>query len=325
MKRQTLRVSILTTVAAMGLSTSTASFAQGLGVDIAAAKKAHPTWVQVPGLLIRPDCVHEVPKGAHVEVIGDKITGDVTQAGRVIAHYDACPEPGIATRNLEGSRSVTEPGTGNGWVEAVENDMPLSSSDNIDWLSGTWKVPPAPAASGGLIYLFNGIEPSTQNWILQPVLQYGYNGYFGGNYWVIASWMVGPNNYAFYSPAERVNAGDTIYGTTYITSEASGRLNWEVWAQDDTTGVYTWITAWTSGLQWKWGYSAVLESYNISSCSQFPNADPNIFSNNAAYHDYPSYVTAPGSFGGWVNSGWTGPQCGFTAFPYGSSSYLYYY
>ncbi len=190
---------------------------------------------------------------------------------------------------------------------------------------GTWIVPPAPAVGGGLIYLFNGMEPSSQNWIIQPVLQYGNNGYFGGNYWVISSWMVGPNNYAFYSPAERVYSGDTIYGTTYITSDSAGTLHWEVYAQDDKTGAYTWITVWTSGLHWTWGYSAVLEAYNISSCGQFPNFNPTTFANNAAYHGYPSYEATPGYFTGWVNPYWTGPTCGgFEAFSYGKSSYLYY-
>lgn len=328
LKRQTLQASIVGTVAVTGLFFSTLMQAQALQeavIDVAAAKKAHPTWIQIPGKLIRPDCVHELPKGASVEVVGDKITGDVTLAGRVIAHYDACPEPAISTRQRAAAPASITPGTGNGWVEAVETDTSLASGDNIDWLSGIWTVPAAPSATGGLVYLFNGIEPTSQNWILQPVLQYGYNGYFGGNYWVIASWMVGPNNYAFYSPAERVNSGDKIYGTTYITSQSNGKVNWEVFAEDDSTCVYTWITAWTSGLQWTWGYSAVLEAYNISSCSQLPNSDPNIFTNDSAYHGYPSYSALSSSFGGWVSTAWAGPKCGFTAFPYGTSSYLYYY
>jgi hypothetical protein len=314
---------------AIALCFSVAAQAQQATPDIAALKKAHPTWVQVPGQIIRPDCVHELPKGARVEVVGDKITGDVTLGGRVIAHYDACPEPGISTRPAHDAAAPSKPitpGTGNGWVEAVQNDVSsLGSSDNLDWLSGIWTVPAAPAATGGLIYLFNGMEPSSQNWIIQPVLQFGYNGYFGGNYWVIASWMVGPNNYAFYSPAERVNPGDKIYGTTYITSISGSTLHWEVFAEDETNGAYTWITAWTSGLHWTWGYSAVLEAYNISSCSQFPNSDPNVFTSNYAYHGYPSYLAVPGYFTGWENPYWAGPSCGFDPFSYGTNSYLYYY
>ena len=224
--QQTIKGSIAGTVVAIGLCFSAAVQAQDAAVDVTALKKAHPGWVQVPGQIIRPDCVHELPKGARVEVVNDKITGDVTMGGRVIAHYDACSEPGISTRpshNQTRPKAALTPGTGNGWVEAVENDVSLGGSDNLDWLSGTWIVPPAPAVSGGLIYLFNGMEPSSQNWIIQPVLQYGNNGYFGGNYWVISSWMVGPNNYAFYSPAEEYIPA--IPFTALLTSRASLRAH----------------------------------------------------------------------------------------------------
>ena len=54
----------------------------------------------LPGQLIRPDCVHEIPNGARVEISKDgKVTGDVTMNGQVIAHYDACPEAPIPTRH----------------------------------------------------------------------------------------------------------------------------------------------------------------------------------------------------------------------------------
>ncbi len=75
LKRQTLQASIVGTVAVTGLFFSTLMQAQALQeavIDVAAAKKAHPTWIQIPGKLIRPDCVHELPKGASVEVVGDR-------------------------------------------------------------------------------------------------------------------------------------------------------------------------------------------------------------------------------------------------------------
>lgn len=59
----------------------------------------HPTdtagWVQAPGMLIRPECVHHVPNGATVTE-----SGDVILNGAVIAHYDKCAEPGIPTRPM---------------------------------------------------------------------------------------------------------------------------------------------------------------------------------------------------------------------------------
>jgi len=71
----------------------------------------------------------------------------------------------------------------------------LGSGDNLDLVDGFWTVPSNPSDNGALIYLFNGIEPSNFSAILQPVLQYGSNGAFGGNYWVIASWYVGNSGF----------------------------------------------------------------------------------------------------------------------------------
>jgi hypothetical protein len=41
--------------------------------------KGHPGWVLVPGEAIRPDCVHEIPKGAQVED-----NGDITETGGLV-------------------------------------------------------------------------------------------------------------------------------------------------------------------------------------------------------------------------------------------------
>jgi len=62
---------------------------------------AHSDWVQVPGKLMRADCVHEIPNGAQV-VIGEKgePTGDVMMKGKLFAHYEACSEAPVSTRHL---------------------------------------------------------------------------------------------------------------------------------------------------------------------------------------------------------------------------------
>jgi len=147
---------------------------------------AHPDWVQVPGQIMRADCVHEIPNGAKV-VIGEngEPTGDVLLKGQVIAHHDTCSEAPISTKH---TASVNKPGHTpgppfNGWVEDSQESVSLGSSDNIDWESGEFYVPNAPSSNGGTIFLFNGIAPTAQNWILQPVLQYGVSAAGGGNYW----------------------------------------------------------------------------------------------------------------------------------------------
>jgi hypothetical protein len=308
--------SIVALAIAFGLSSAAQAQQSASGANTVSLQ-AHPGWVQVPGALIRPDCVHEVPMGAKVGA-----NGDVSLAGSVVAHYDACPEQAIITRPQGGvTPKFDTPGTGNGWVEAVQWEVPLKSGDNIDELTGKWVVPANPSENGGLIYLFNGIEPTTENLILQPVLQWGANGYFGGNYWVIASWLVGSN--AYYSPDEKVSAGDTILGTTYITSSSGGTLNWESWAQDTTSGAYSWLGAWSTGYQWNWAFSGVLEAYYITSCSEFPASGYTFFENNVVYHGYPSFLNDPASWYGAVYN-YGGPSCGFSPIPDGSVNYLFW-
>src|ERR1700733_9322953 len=71
------------------------------GTTYSQARMDHPDWVQVPGELIRPDCVHEVPNGATVEVGSDgQISGDVSLNGVLVAHYDDCSEAPIIPRPL---------------------------------------------------------------------------------------------------------------------------------------------------------------------------------------------------------------------------------
>jgi len=251
----------------------------------------HSGWVQIPGKLIRPDCVHEIPNGAKVETENGQITGDVTLKGKLIAHYDACSEEAVSTRHPAANANLGHAPAGNGWVEASQWD---DWGQNIDLLYGYWTVPSYPKQNGGLIYLFNGIEPSSQNWILQPVLQYGVGYAGGGNYWAIASWLVG-NNYAFHSPLETVYPGNTLFGFTEVTGTSGSTLDWEVEAYDETTGAYSWITASSWGLHWSWGYAAVLEAYNITSCKQFPANLRDTFWYNEVYQGPPGYnLTNPG-------------------------------
>ena len=65
-------------------------------------------------------------------------------------------------------------------------------------------MPSDPSTNGGVIFIFNGLEPTTENVIIQPVLQYGVSAAGGGNYWAIASWLVNTTN-GYHSPLETVN------------------------------------------------------------------------------------------------------------------------
>jgi len=288
---------------------------------------AHSDWVQVPGKLMRADCVHEIPNGAQV-VIGEKgePTGDVMLKGKLFAHYEACSEAPVSTRHLaKDIKPVTEiqplghvPGPPfSGWVEDSQESLSLAASDNIDWESGEWYVPSAPSVSGGLIYFFNGIAPTAQDWILQPVLQYGVSPAGGGNFWGIASWFVGTGG-AWHSPLETVNAGDTLYGFTEQTATGS-TLNYTSEAGDLTTGAYSYLNIWSSGLHWTVAYEGVLEVYGVNSCSQLPASGYAYFFDNYVYNGYPGYTyDSPAFVGSVFQSG-----CSDWTYVYNPSQYAY--
>jgi len=290
-------------------------------------KTAHPDYVQVPGKLMRADCVHEIPSGAKV-VIGanGEPTGDVLLKGKLFAHYDACSEAPISTRHVAAETkefSAEELKKGpvpsfNGWVEDSQESLSLASSDNIDWESGEWYVPSAPSVSSGqTVFLFNGIAPTAQDWILQPVLQYGVSAAGGGNYWAIASWFVGTGG-AWHSPLETVNAGDTLYGYTEQTATGS-TLDYNSEAYDLTSGAYSWISIYSTGLHWTVAYEGVLEVYSVNTCSELPASGYAYFFDNYVYNGYPAYdYDSPAFVGDVFQSG-----CGDWSYVYNPSEYAY--
>jgi hypothetical protein len=283
-------------------------------------KTEHPGWLQVPGALASPNCVHQIPTGARVSDDGQ--TGsDVTLNGQLIAHYDACPETSIPTRH-----PVQDPGTGNGWVEASQWDVSLKSLDDIDYLYGTWTVPSIPETYGALIYLFNGIEPSGGGWIIQPVLQYGDNGQFGGDYWVLASWLVHSNTDYFVSSPIGVNPGDTIFGSLWESSISGGTLGYDVDATDRSTNQSSTLSLTINGYHWVWAYAGVLEAYRVTSCSEFPSGSSGSegFVKTHVAHGYPylDFINPEAFYGAQYSYG--GPSCNFKVDASGSSSTLYF-
>jgi hypothetical protein len=294
------------------------------------ARMQHPDWVEAPGGLIRPDCVHEIPKGAAVELQDDG-SGDVRLEGEIIAHYDPCPEASIAPPSLgnnsdELTKNPDSSSGLNGWLLFANATFNLKAGDNVDYLVGQWTVPPLPAQTGGLVYLFNGIQP-WQNYkiIMQPVLQYGYNGKIGGNYWTMASWLWTPTNF-YISPSNIVYPGDTILGLINMLPPQGNDNEWAVSVEDDNQNIEDVLEVWSSktAYQFKRADAAVLEVYHLSYCNQLP-AGSVTFTNNAATHGYPSYMLLPASAYG---AGLTkyalsyGDPCGIGAWTNGTTSIL---
>ena len=317
--RLTLAAALLGGLAVSGFSSSASAQAQ----DVNQAIAAHPTWAQLPGELIRPDCVHEIPKGAKVEFSKDgNLTGDVTLKGELIAHYNSCSEAGILThQSAVNTNSVAQSAakaevkadvtTGNGWVENDHWIAPVTSSDNIDFLAGNFFVPSYPSvANGQVLYLSNGIEAANYKWVLEATLEYGYNGVFGGDYYSITTILVGPSA-AYYSSPDYVYPGDSLSGYTKLYAESGSKKYFDVQIVDNSSGAYSGSSYWVSGQHWTLAYAGILQAYNLDSCAEFPANGREVFSDSVVYHGFPYYYQY--SFPNWVGAGggYGGPVCHF--------------
>jgi hypothetical protein len=300
-------------LAVSGLSTD--SIAQEL-TSTSQATTDHPGWAHLPGVIIRPDCAHEIPKGARVEISKDgNLTGDVTLNGKLIAHYDDCPEKAIVTRQgartQGGVQAQAQAQTGNGWVEDDQWNSALGASDDIDYMGSNWTVPPYPSEDGGqVIYLSNGIAPASHKFFLEAALVYGYNGMFGGNYYSIATFLVGPSS-VYYSAPDYVYPGDSLTGFTQMTGISGSTKYWDVAIVDNSTGGYSAGSYWVSGQHWTFAYRGALQAYNLSACAEFPASPRTVFSNAAVYHGFPYFYQLSNPNWTGVIPGYGGPTCHF--------------
>jgi hypothetical protein len=280
------------------------------------ASSAKAELVQTPVGKIDKSCIHEVPHGAHV----NPETGDVfDKDNKFLEHHGPCGVPWVGddiTGKGNGHAAKGGQAPDGPWYEQV-TASPLSGSPGFDSFAVNFQVPPNPTNNGALIYLWPGLENlSSTNWVtvIQPVLQWGNNGTFGGNYWVISSWGVVNGGNAYHSPPLNTSAGYSLQGYLYQT----GPINWQIQTVDFTNGYYTYLN-WTSRTYWpqyNWAQMGVLEIYNLSNCNQLPNNFGMYFFLQQAYEQGPYW----NSFNNVTNSlSWSGgsdgktPSCGWGA------------
>ena len=169
---------------------------------------ASPDWVSIPSGLAFKSCIHEVPDGSLVSE-----NGTVTLNNAVLEVLPTCPysdivvDPALTTTTLQAQDSSTVESKGDTSAKAPPLSISIGeetttpsgwfvaswwlASVQVTKLSAQWTVPTNPTTNCGLVYLFPSIEPDNSGGgIIQPVLQWGSNGTFGGNNWVIADWYV---------------------------------------------------------------------------------------------------------------------------------------
>jgi len=251
-------------------------------------------YVRTPGGWTWSQCLHEVEPGSHVIDLGEDGMR-IEHPDHAPRHIMQCPRKAFLSnaekkaldmqQNAPHRRELVMRETAaamNGWQAWVAyNNV---GNLTFDTFLGYFNVPAAPknfpGAKIGILYMFTGLQ--NDNWIpdyskfdppesfdiIQPVLQYGggsENG--GGLYWSLASWYVAISAGTVYSKAQKVNAGDNLFGNMTRLSSTS----WYI-AGVTSGGVSTDITVTRNRLvSQSWAY-CTLEIYDITSCTQLPAA-----------------------------------------------------
>ena len=232
-------------------------------------------------------CVHEVPQGAQVNLVA----GEVTLSGKVISKLQRCAVPFAGSFDPSTTGGGSGGGTVNWYAFSYGNATTTHGLTQFNQLTTQWIVPPAPhVTDGSVVYLFPGLVNliNVNNWnagaysIFQPILQWGYNGSNGGEYWLMESAVsVNAAPYAgwFYGNPVQVTPGDTLTTNVYQDSSDSTGDGWVVTAWDNNTD-QTSLGAWTVPATWpKYnvavtgaleGYGNASETIPLNSCMDLP-------------------------------------------------------
>lgn len=228
--------------------------------------------VVTPGGLRPKSLVHLIEPDHVLDGTGNHLQ-KLDPNGLVVADFGPIPSHPGNVPLMPGNVVVLPkeaPALGDGWIASAHwnND----TGTPISFFATTWIVPRTPATqSGQLIYLFNGIQNSTM--IYQPVLQWGYNGIFGGNYWGVASWYAdGKGGQAHYSQYTQVNTGQILIGVMTLTSQSGNLYNYDCQFQGITNSRLT-----IQNVQELTYAVETLEAYGVTKASDYPATDGMVF------------------------------------------------
>jgi hypothetical protein len=239
------------------------------------APTANDEKVLTPGGWRPASQVGLVDKGEHLTIKNDRLMKVSDANGSILKDFGAQEHYGGITpdypKNLILPPARQAVPLGSGWI--TYTGWTNSSTTPITYSAATWTVPPAPTTnSGQTIFLFNGLENSS--YILQPVLQWGPSAAGGGAYWAIANWYVdGSNGTALHSNLVRVNPGTVLTGIMTQTGTTGSNYNYV-----SSFSGYSSINLTVNNIAKLFWADETLETYNIATCSNYPNTASTRFS-----------------------------------------------
>ncbi|KAJ6590793.1 hypothetical protein B0H10DRAFT_2233539 [Mycena sp. CBHHK59/15] len=204
--------------------------------------------------------IHEIPAGGSLAHVGSEI--HVLAANGTVVHVATAGSPTKVKSAVSPEQT--------GWVTYAS--WLNTGSSAISSFTTTWKVPAVPATNHGqTVFLFNSIEPSAGNAILQPVLQYGPSAAGGGAFWAVATWYLDSANTFFTTPV-RTSAGATLNGIITLTGQSGSSFNYN----SQFTNIAGTSLSISGASQLTWA-TETLEAYAVTEASDYP-AGSTVFS-----------------------------------------------
>lgn len=257
-------------------------------------------------------CVHEVPNGAHVSVSGrvTRLDGSTFQVPKClhIAHPNGL-------RFGRGAPRVAP--TNSGWMEYAYTSL---SGNSYHQLTAGWRVPARPTgtyAGTQVYYSFPGLENGS--YIIQPVIQYGYNNEYGGSYWTAVSWRCNDGTDCTHGTPVTINPADSVIGSVTASACVNGTCTWTISTVDVTQGTRS---DWTvdDAENYDWSTGGAVEVYGLNTCSQYP-VNGVFYSGISLFDKYGTHQSP--SWGTYVQPN-PSPSCSFSVATTTTTASLYH-
>ena len=234
-------------------------------------------FIDAPTGRFHQSCVFEVPSGSRI-----KADGTVTTPSGEIARVPPCTVGPAAVTTMRPNAAASDPtpsSSQTSWIEATAADISAQDPPIVS-MDVEFRIPPPPAQwAGQLIYLFpafesaNGDLPASSNFIVQPVLAYGYAGQ---QYWTLAHWVVDGNNKTLLKTEDitDLNVGELIHTSMRrvgpcVPGDTSCFWRLDLYGDHGNQSLISWDVNFAAA-PIDIVVGGALEAYHLSGCGQLP-------------------------------------------------------